>query len=53
MALYVGSAAIDKVNPADCPLTDQRGVSRPQGSKCDIGAFEGTGYPLYLPLILK
>jgi len=25
---------------ADCPATDQRGTSRPQGSLCDIGAFE-------------
>ena len=23
-----------------CPGTDQRGVSRPQGSKCDVGAVE-------------
>ncbi|MEM7028185.1 MAG: choice-of-anchor Q domain-containing protein [Chloroflexota bacterium] len=27
--------------PADnCPVTDQRGVSRPQGEACDIGAYE-------------
>ena len=25
---------------AGCPATDQRGVKRPQGSACDIGAFE-------------
>lgn len=42
MALGAGSAAIDQVpaSGADCPATDQRGVSRPQGPACDIGAFE-------------
>lgn len=42
MALQPGSAAIDQVPAAGsgCPATDQRGVSRPQGSACDIGAFE-------------
>jgi hypothetical protein len=24
----------------DCPATDQRGVTRPQGAACDIGAYE-------------
>ena len=32
------SPAID--TGADCLATDQRGVARPQGSACDIGAFE-------------
>ncbi|MEA2429336.1 MAG: hypothetical protein QOF37_2964, partial [Thermoleophilaceae bacterium] len=27
-------------NGADCPQTDQRGIARPQGAGCDIGAFE-------------
>ncbi len=42
MALAPGSAAIDQVpaKGAECPRTDQRGVSRPQGPACDIGAFE-------------
>jgi hypothetical protein len=40
-ALGSGSPAIDGVlNPCPPPSTDQRGVSRPQGPKCDIGAFE-------------
>ncbi len=34
------SPAIDAGNDEDCPETDQRGVSRPQGSGCDIGAVE-------------
>ena len=38
IALNTGSSAIDK--GASCPLTDQRGISRPQGSDCDIGAYE-------------
>ncbi len=40
-ALVSGSPAID-ASPvdADCPTTDQRGVARPQGVACDIGAFE-------------
>jgi hypothetical protein len=38
LALNPGSPAIDA--GADCPATDQRGVARPQGASCDIGAFE-------------
>jgi hypothetical protein len=41
-ALWVGSPAIDAGNPATCLPTDQRGVDRPVGSACDIGAFEGS-----------
>jgi hypothetical protein len=42
MALGHGSPALDKVPAAgaNCPSTDQRGVPRPQGVACDIGAFE-------------
>ena len=39
MALGAGSAAVDKA-VGDCPAQDQRGVSRPQGAACDIGAYE-------------
>ena len=39
-ALLHGSQAIDAAVAANCPATDQRGVIRPQGSACDIGAFE-------------
>jgi Tol biopolymer transport system component len=34
------SPAIDAGNTLGCPSTDQRGVSRPQGAGCDIGAYE-------------
>lgn len=40
-ALLVDSPAINK--GAACPATDQRGVARPQGDKCDIGAYELEG----------
>lgn len=46
-ALLSGSPAINGGNPSGCLgptstklLTDQRGIARPQGSRCDIGAFE-------------
>jgi hypothetical protein len=42
MALVAGSAAIDAIatGVTGCGGTDQRGVARPQGNGCDIGAFE-------------
>ncbi|MEJ2708534.1 MAG: choice-of-anchor Q domain-containing protein [Anaerolineales bacterium] len=39
-ALLTGSPAIDAGDSLNCPATDQRGVQRPQGATCDIGAFE-------------
>ncbi|MEW2085537.1 choice-of-anchor Q domain-containing protein [Streptomyces sp. NPDC005283] len=39
-ALLPGSPALDAAD--GCPATDQRGVSRPQGAACDIGAYEHT-----------
>ncbi len=39
-ALLPGSPALDAGNDAACSATDQRGVSRPQGAHCDIGAYE-------------
>ncbi len=46
-ALLAGSPAIDAGNPAApgsggnaCARSDQRGVFRPRGPACDIGAFE-------------
>jgi hypothetical protein len=39
-ALSAGSPAIDAGDTARCASTDQRGVARPQGPACDIGAFE-------------
>jgi parallel beta helix pectate lyase-like protein/S-layer family protein/polymorphic membrane protein len=42
MALLPASPAINVGNDASCPSADQRGVTRPQGSHCDIGAYEKT-----------
>lgn len=49
-ALRKGSDAVDAGNPAApgssptaCETTDQRGTKRPQGPRCDIGAFEREG----------
>jgi hypothetical protein len=45
-ALLPGSPAIDVIDPAAsdvyCPATDQRGIPRPTGARCDIGAYEYT-----------
>jgi predicted outer membrane repeat protein len=62
--LLPGSPAIDAGNPLPpggggftCAGTDQRGVARPQGATCDIGAVErqvGEVTPLvYLPAVLR
>jgi fibronectin-binding autotransporter adhesin len=41
LALLAGSPALDSIPPAVCAVArDQRGVKRPQGPKCDIGAYE-------------
>jgi hypothetical protein len=39
-ALLPGSPAIDAASSDGCPGKDQRGISRPQGSACDIGSYE-------------
>jgi hypothetical protein len=39
-ALLPGSPAIDSADDAVCPAVDQRGVTRPQGVRCDVGSFE-------------
>ena len=40
LSLLPGSPAIDRGDDFACPPADQRGVARPQGLACDIGAFE-------------
>jgi predicted outer membrane repeat protein len=41
MALGAGSPAIDAgQGSSDCAPKDQRGVIRPQGARCDMGAYE-------------
>lgn len=59
MALLYGSAAIDAAIDATCiaaPVNnlDQRGVSRPIGAQCDIGAYETAFLQgVFLPLTLR
>ena len=43
MVPYIGSPAIDMGGGPACPATDERGVARPQGAKCDVGAVEVPG----------
>ncbi|HEY9122391.1 MAG TPA: choice-of-anchor Q domain-containing protein [Brevefilum sp.] len=56
-ALLEGSPAIDAGDPNTCPETDQRGVARPQGDYCDMGAdeyeFPDELNDIFLPLILQ
>jgi len=57
-ALLIGSSAINAGNNTICAASpvnglDQRGMTRPQGVYCDIGAFELELYTLFLPLILR
>jgi len=53
------SPAIDFGSNADCPPTDQRGVLRPQGAGCDVGAVERQATDvdilpkMWLPLIKR
>ncbi len=39
-SLLAGSPAIDAGDNTHCPATDLLGTPRPQGSSCDIGAYE-------------
>ena len=57
-ALLEGSPAIDAIPPISCAVTeDQRGLDRPQGAGCDIGAYELESEPTaqykFLPLVSK
>jgi len=49
--LTPGRLAINAGDNATRASTDQRGVSRPQGGRCDIGAFE-VGI-VSLPLVVR
>ena len=40
MALLTGSPALNAADNDTCAETDQRGTSRPQGTYCDMGAYE-------------
>ncbi|OAN47222.1 hypothetical protein A6A03_00300 [Chloroflexus islandicus] len=49
--LTAGSPAFNAGNNGTCAATDQRGVSRPQGGRCDIGAFELS--VILVPLVVR
>lgn len=58
-ALLSGSPAVNAANPLApgsgglaCAAADQRGVMRPLGSLCDMGAFEA-GTRVFLPLVRR
>ena len=57
VGLLPSSPAVDAGDDAACPATDQRGVSRDQGMRCDIGAFELESdieiFSLYSPIMLN
>ena len=50
MALLSGSPAIDVANSDYCPSSDQRGLLRPQGGGCDLGAYELDAFPYVLSI---
>jgi hypothetical protein len=52
-ALLKDSPAIDAVLNNFCPADDQREVSRPQKTYCDIGAVEYNERLVFLPLVRK
>ncbi|HSA59372.1 MAG TPA: choice-of-anchor Q domain-containing protein [bacterium] len=43
VSLQSGSPAVDAGDTGVCATTDERGVSRPQGAECDLGAVEVEG----------
>ena len=45
MALLPHSPAIDAGDDSVCETTDQRGVTRPKGDHCDLGAYESPKTP--------
>jgi CSLREA domain-containing protein len=52
-ALQTGSAALDVAGAcAGAPATDQRGVARPQGTSCDLGAYEKDAEPIFIKMFI-
>jgi predicted outer membrane repeat protein len=39
------SPLVDQGDPSGCAFFDQRGVPRPRGARCDVGAVERGSYP--------
>ncbi len=53
LGFAANSPALDAGSSLYCPATDARGVARPKGAACDMGAYEFDKYGVYLPLILR
>src|SRR5262249_54463410 len=58
MALLAGPPAVNRIPPGDVGCgtdvdTDQRGVSRPFGSGCDVGAYEDRSVRVQLAHLLS
>lgn len=56
VALLPGSPAINFIPAGACAdvPADQRGVVRPQGGRCDAGAYESLSYPrVFMPLLAR
>ena len=51
-ALLANSPAIEAGTNTGCPATDQRGISRPQGLNCDMGAYEFENPPQVGPVFV-
>ncbi len=51
-ALLPGSPALETGNDSTCLPTDERGIARPQGLHCDIGAFEAESPATATPLAI-
>ena len=52
--LLLGSPAVEAGQCVDSVTTvDQRGMARPLGAICDIGAFERQTWAVFLPLVLR
>lgn len=49
------SPAVNKGSNANCAANDIRGVTRPQGPKCDMGAFEriDASFKTYVPILRR
>ncbi len=52
IAPLIGSKAIDQGGNV-CPATDQRGIKRPQGNACDIGAVELVIHIAFMPIVRR
>lgn len=53
LSFLADSPALDAGSSTLCPATDARGVARPIGGGCDIGAYEFDNYKVYLPMIVR